>query len=665
MAADTLPEQVSVTTISPEVKRALDRGRAEMRRDAAKRRLCMHFEKGDQYAYVNEKGMLLFQPTALTSVSGQGKPPHRIRNTYNHIRPLIEDKISAATARIPSYEVDPSTSDPEAWGAARMSEQVLLYGYDQWRLRRASMKTIKNALAAGGDGFALPYFDENVGPYDQDGAGLGEIKVKVFNGNEVYWEAGCDFEDSPWWATEQAESTDAIKGYPGFLGGVLTPDAAGSDIPTDRPAASNMVMVTNYYERPTSGNPDGQRLQIANARLLCLPEKYPLMDRDDNVLDEPLLHRLSYTVDPDTDRDLGLVWQLIDAQRTIADCLNKLLEWKNRCLNPQMIAAVDSLIAPRDDVPGATVFYRMGMDKPQWETPPPVPQALFDIYQLMLSAMKYIASYQDIDVAPNVAASTSQLAINQAKSRWDSFLGDLAEWHSRLGRHCLLLVSRYYTEPRQMQIRGRFGPYSLKDFEGSQLLGQVQVRVLPSSLKQRTQAELQERLNWIVTNFPGWLSPEVALGALDGGTAQSLIEGFELDIAKVNRILARIRDGSVMDMGSRIDQVPNPDQAAVAAGAAPPTVPQPAPDWMPMKDVDNLVVWKKLIGDWMKTEDFEALDPGFQEVAKNLLAGVVFLQQQEAQEQVAAQTAQAETLGLKHAAKAPEAKPLPSQPKPT
>jgi hypothetical protein len=56
------------------------------------------------------------------------------------------------------------------------------------------------------------------------------------------------------------------------------------------------------------------------------------------VLDEPLIHRLVYTHDPDDDDDLGLTWQLIDFQRSAQDCVNKMLEYKNRGLNLQMLA---------------------------------------------------------------------------------------------------------------------------------------------------------------------------------------------------------------------------------------------------------------------------------------------------------------------------------------
>src|ERR1044072_2465937 len=96
--------------LPPDVEIALQRGRRVMRKDASKRRLCMKFERGDTYWYVNGRGLLDFQST-VTNTNGTGKPPHRIRNTYDFIRPIVEAKVSAATQRVPSIEVIPTGTD--------------------------------------------------------------------------------------------------------------------------------------------------------------------------------------------------------------------------------------------------------------------------------------------------------------------------------------------------------------------------------------------------------------------------------------------------------------------------------------------------------------------------------------------------------------------------
>src|SRR5438093_4348994 len=164
----------------------MDRGRQRMKRDAAKRRLCIRMERGDSWWWINERGKLQVTDT-VTYASGGGKPPHRIRNSFNFIRPIVEDKVSAATQRVPAYEIDPATSDPEDAAAAKLAEKVAIYGYDQWDVRGAVIDVVKTAIAHGGQGFALPYFDPNVGPYtlvDGRYVGQGEIKILRFNANE-------------------------------------------------------------------------------------------------------------------------------------------------------------------------------------------------------------------------------------------------------------------------------------------------------------------------------------------------------------------------------------------------------------------------------------------------------------------------------------------------
>lgn len=669
MAATIAPERTTgpVPTdesipVPADVERSIKPGREAMKRDASKRRLCMKFEKGETYWYLNEQSVLSFQET-VTRVGGGGKPPHRIRNKYNFIRPIVEDKVSTATQQIPSYDITPSTTDPEDYSAAKLSEKVALYGYDKWRIRKVSLKVVKLAVAGGGDGFAFPYFDPNVGPYVQvqgdDGEprwqGQGELKVKVLSGNEVYWEDGCDFDESRWWCIEQARPIAEVRDLPTLYPGVvLAPDASTSDIPTDVKAGANMVMVTDYFERPCPKRPKGRRLTIANRRVICPPEAYPLRDSKGNVLDEPLIHRLSYTIDPDSDRDLGLVWQLIDAQRTVQDCWNKLLEWKNRTLNPQMLAPEGSLTDTPDDVPGAVKYYRpVGGQIPQWETPPPTPQALFQMLSAMKADMQMMASYEDLTATAEVAASTVSQVLQAAQARNQSFLGDLAEWHSRLMRHLLLLTSVYYTEPRLLTIKGRFGPEVIPDFKGANLMDQIDVTVLPQSLAFRTTAQITTQV--LAFADRGWITGQQAMATINGGNADSLVQSFELAIARADRVIQKIRDGSVMDMPPRTD--------TVTATPENPSGQQQTPSFMPSPQ-DNLAVWKSRFGDWMITQEFEVLPPPMQEVANLIWTGIGHLQQEQEQAAMLAQNAQAQALGMQNAARPTTAaqSPSPSSP---
>lgn len=649
------------------------RGRAEMRRDASKRRLCQWYERGDSYGYLDPKGFLARQSSAQNP-SGAARPGHRIRNTYNYIRPIVQGKVSAASQRVPSYEILPSNTNPQNIAAARIAEQVALYGYDKWRIKAATVKACTLAIGGGGDAFAFPYFDPNVGPYTTNAltgevVGQGEIKIQILSGNEVYWEPGVDFVDSPWYAIELARPIYEVKEIPGFFGKTLVPDASTSDLPTEKSNNNDLVMVTEYYERPCPKYPQGMRIVMANNRVIVDNrridpqaesnfEDYPLKDAQGRAIDEPILHRLQWTPSATGECDLGLTWQLIDFQRTMQDCMNKLMEWKNRCLNPKKMAPRGSNFKPATDDPGGIDYYDVvngGVIKPEWESVPQgFAQPLIDIFQLTQNGMQYVGFDNQLAADANVAARTVTAVIEQTEAKWSAFLGGLADWHARVMRHSLVLVRNHYSEERVIAIRGRFGPDAIHNFTGAQLMDQVDVRVLPGSLDFMTKDKLVERVFAYADRQ--WITGQQAMLAIDAGTSDVLVQSMELDIARIDRIIRKIRDGSVMDMPTRQETETDPLTGQ--------TRPVEVPSWMPLDHVDNLKVWHERLSDWMKTDDYDTLSPEKQAPAKWIMQGIEQLQAQQAQRAIEQQNAQAEQAGLKNAARPQGAKPMPDQPKP-
>jgi hypothetical protein len=161
-----LGENKDPLAIPETVRQRIRRGRGSMLKDAPKRRLCVRFERGDSYFFVNAKNVLSFQNTT-SNPDGSGKPSHRIRNTYNVIRPLIQGKVSKSAQRTPSYQVLPSTTDQTRVSAAEIAEKAARYGYGKWGIGAGRRLAAQYAIGHGGEAFGMPYFDPNVGPYVQ------------------------------------------------------------------------------------------------------------------------------------------------------------------------------------------------------------------------------------------------------------------------------------------------------------------------------------------------------------------------------------------------------------------------------------------------------------------------------------------------------------------
>src|SRR4051812_46120969 len=188
--ADLLPGRGSQTQIDKTIETRLKRGKGRTRQGDTKRTECQKFVRGDQYVYATQQG-LRSQATTSDYATRSGKPPWLPRMVRNLLADVVWRERSAATSKVPNYEVDPSTPSPENASAARLAGKVLRYGYDKWSIRKAVAIVVKNAIVAD-EGFAWPHWDSSVGPYIDDGEdgviGQGEIKIDTFTRSQVGWE---------------------------------------------------------------------------------------------------------------------------------------------------------------------------------------------------------------------------------------------------------------------------------------------------------------------------------------------------------------------------------------------------------------------------------------------------------------------------------------------
>lgn len=635
------------------VKDRIARVGERLRREAPKVKEAYEFTRGNHYAYVADNDLRTLPTRTFFSLTGpKGKPPHRVRHTRNLIFDVVLQEVAAGAGRIPSYEVVSSTADFEDIAAASLGEKVLLAGFEQWGVRLAFRKLIFHALH--GEGFIRPYFDNQIGkPIDENFA-EGDIRHRVYSKLEVGWENNVRFEDAKWIVIRQSRPISEVKAEPNYMGGDLKADAV--EIGTARKvqgSGSDLVLVTEYIERPTPKNPNGLFLTIANDKIIFPPESYPVKSPDGYVCDEPVLFKLSYAIDADSDRDLGLIPQLIDPMRTYEDCINKLLEWKNLALNPQILAPKNSLLTSPSDEHGLVVEYRpVGGQIPQWKPTPPLPSELF---QLAENAKEDIARLSALNEIPSQVESGKAIALYNEKdrSRRGDFLQGLADVYGAVGKRDLQLVQTHYTEQRLLKVQGRFGFEPIPDFRGADLRGQDDVRVNPGSLEPRTTAGIEQRAQNLLQ--VGAITPFQYLTAVEGGEIEKLSRSYLLDIRRAHEIMQSIRNGTFLGSPPR-PLFPGEEHVDLETG-------QPAtsvPSWMP-RPFDKIEIHKTLWEDWMKTSDFSLLPDEGKEAAMLYYATLLNLEQQKVARAQAAQAQQAEDLGMQNATN-PPGKPMPSLP---
>jgi hypothetical protein len=677
--------------VEDKVKKRIQRAQDRMKVHAPQRRLNVEFARNNHFVSINKKGTGLDFQSTVDKRWGGSKPDHRVRRSHDILAPILQGKISAAGRRVPGYEVQEGTSDPEDYSAARVSEKVLVGGYKLWNVRTAFRRAFWNAFVTE-EAFVMPWFDETVGPFvevdaaDEQGqpvvgdegmpttkvVGMGEIRYAVFSGLEVGWEPGVQFEDASYYIIVQARSREQIEAEPDFIGGKLSPDAeSSSGYQGSRAKGSDLVMQIDYLERPCVAEPNGRRIIQANGRQIFPTEDYPLLDEDGEVRDEPCLRRMAYAIDGESEKARGLVTSLIETIRDFDFSSNKAVEYLQLVMVPQLIAPEGTVKGLPGDTPGAVVevdvdAWERGL-KPEWRNMPPMPAEFGNERDRAQALLGFIASENGVPAAVESAKAIGALATKDALA-WDDFMEDVADCFATTGRDSLCLAQIYYDDERMERFRGRTGWESIPDFRGADIRGQTDVRVKQGSLEPLTRAVIEQRIMNLASMFPGYFPPETLIAALNAGDIDRLNRSYEEDEAQANFLISQIRAGTFKDLPLR------PALPGEGGPELDPTTGQPVigPDgqpvmltkiegWMP-RIFDNENVFLATFETFMKSDEWRYLSPEVQEATGFIYGALLELKARKAAKAAAVQNATAEQLGAQNAARPQEAKTLPSLP---
>lgn len=574
-----------LTPVPGDVKRRVERGRRSADRYAPLWRECLAFFDNNHYVERSAVDGQLHQ--LETREGGKGKPRWRPRLTRNRYTPAIERERAAMAARIPRPRVTAPSHNAEAINAAKLSEKVCQSIYAVHHVKQLVLDLFVWTYNCGG-GYVWLYWNADTGPFIADPINgttvrQGDLGTWKLGPEDVLWEPGKALEDSRWVAVRRAMPVDEVLAMAGYCGPEeLKRDATstGGHGEDRRDAtAAELVFVIDYLERPSTKIPAGRSLRFANDHLIVPEAEYPCDD------DRMVIHGLEHTRRPHRDRPMGLGELLVDVQRTYNRTINQLIVWKNLVLNPQLLAPKGSVRTARTGEPGTTVEYvPKGGQVPAWAPVPEIPVSIFRTLDQCIADFQDITGQQMIPAAVDSGVGVAGYQGVQDERR-AVVAENLARFYKSFFEHALYLVQRHYTEPRLLQVKTRFGTETIADFMGAQIGGSITVEVDPRDVMPRSPEAQEAQL--IMYADRGWIPPHQALAAIRSGDADSIIDEFELDIAKAQREIQQL---IAMGLGE--------GNGVVFASPA---------------DNHEVHIW--LLDQWLKTEDFERQPEEVQQAA--------------------------------------------------
>ncbi len=670
-----MPEASTLTTgskLGGEDKRAYQRAWAAMLPYQPTWRLALAFFDNHQYAQINANTTSVVE---LETAEGGAKPDWLQRPVRNRYTSGCVRECALLSSRAPAPECTPRSGDPEKGYAAKLAESVCLYLYEHLGMDTLTTGQLITAANTGA-AYLWPHWDSQTGDYlgesDKGSVYEGEIAFLKLQPDEVLWERGYEFQKAPRHFVQRAYPVDQVMARPGYIGPAeLQPDATGRDNEiASNPAAEDLkdqVFVVDMLERPSAKHKRGRWLTFLRSGEIIQAERpYPRDPKESG--NQPCLHELPWLRRDHRHRPMGAGEQAIDIQRTRNRTIAQITMWKNLVLNPQMMAPFGSLLEEPSAEPGAVVEYRpVAGQVPQWRTVPEIPQTLFTTVDQCDADMAEL--FGTWDLPDTESAQHMAAAIERDRERRALQAKELARWYSGLFMHLLELVRRHYTAEMLMPFQGRFAVETIEGFKGTDLLP-VNVRVTPGSIEGRTRAA-QNAIVWQLFEA-GHVPMHQAMAAINAGTAQKLIDSYELQIAKQYREI----DAMIALAQEDASGVPSPDeivyQLVTEQGVDMGTAGDMANEILQgailemgpqVGDEDDHEIHADVLSQWMVTRDFELQPQVVQGVARAHLAAHRGRLLQDAQTAAMMTSQRAEMSGNENAARPGEAnKPEPSEP---
>jgi hypothetical protein len=655
--AEGLKEELAApgNPVPGEVKKKVQAAERAIAGDETKWQEVLAFLGNDQYVFVNAVSNQLDR---LDVREGGSKPVGRSRLTRNRMSMQVMNEASFIAGRPPEYEVVSPNQDPNRKEEARMGEMALRSLFEQIALDRKTIDALIYAMGTGA-GFTWPYWDPKAGDWvgqiddASDGLFLGGIKVPVLHQGEVLWQQGMSFEDSPWHCVRKAQPIEYVKKlYPNVPR--LSGDAKAGMWERVGNEQGSLVFVYNFLEPPCEEYRSGRWITYAGDQQLREERKYPRPNG------EKVIHELPWIPQPNRHRHLGAGELMLDVQRTWNRTINQIVAWKNLVLLPQLMAPVGSILTPPSDVPGSVVVYRPIAGKvPEWREVPEIPESLFKMLELCLSDFEHILSFEELPAGVDSGSGVDSMQ-QRRTSASRAFSTGLARWHASMGYHLLELIAQHWTEPRLLEVQGRFGVDKIPQFNNQKIGKPGRVRVSVSSVEPRTKASMEARLMGYAER--GWILPHQAMAAISGGTAEQLITDFELDIARQYREIEALE--------ALAGWKPDPafqralELYELSYDGTPDGLPQHLQEQLPSlpmaEDYDDHKVHIDVLRQWMKTHEFELAPSLVKQAARNHLAQHQMMQDVEFMKEAQRAQAKAESLGVGNAQRDPGMKASPS-----
>lgn len=194
---------------------------------------------------------------------------------------------------------------------------------------------------------------------------------------------------------------------------------------------------------------------------------------------------------------LSLVEHLLDGQMEYNRGRQQMQAMRDILAAPQWLAPDGAEIGILNNDYGVVWTYK-GYQKPELQPPPPVSQMHVETEQQAIYDMQTISAQSDVSQAQVPTGVRSGVAIRALQEKDMQVMGPVVDemedmWAS-FGSRLLALTHKFVSTEKSIRMYGEFRQGDVGIFKGSDLNGNIFVRVVPGSMMPKSKAEVMQNV---------------------------------------------------------------------------------------------------------------------------------------------------------------------------
>jgi hypothetical protein len=546
-------------------------------------------------------------------------PAWRVRLVINKIRPIIRTELAKLTAQKPSFTVVPATTEDEDIVAARVAENIVSAAYRD----KSVHKVIRQIAWWGsicGTAFAKTYWDPTVQTPDGQ---VGDIIVERIDPFHLFVPdlREEEIENQPYVIHATTKDATWLKNA---YGADLNPNTTAADdlledsflnmVGAQQTEKKNQVLCLEFWiKKGTHPDfPEGGLLTICGDQIVVNTGKLEVTMGPDGMPMAKGGYPYKHGEFPfakfehvPTGKFYGdsVVTDLVPLQREYNRTRSQIVEAKNLMAKPKLMAPRGS-INPRQitSEPGQVILYTPGMDKPDVVPMPPLPSYVLQELDRLQQDMDDISGQHEISRGQNPSQVTAATALSflqeQDESKLAYSISSIEEMVEKVGRLYLKYVTQFWDVPRMVRVTGTDGAFEAQQWKGSDLQGNVDIRVEAGSALPKSKAAKQAFLMDVFKM--GAIEAPMFLELLDLGGIEKAYEDFLIDKRQSQR------ENFKMTATAEAPEFVMMIKGAQASGAEPDPM-QMQQFVLPANTWDNHALHIMIHNAYRKTQKFEML----------------------------------------------------------